>query len=108
MREATSGTTLPKAQYTWAVADQGVAAIAGFTPAHISCPGARAGNGIPVVSARSQLPLVTGGTSRPNVSAFIDADNFVTLTISNNGSAALSVVGAADIILDIMVLPLNP
>ncbi len=108
MREATSGPTLPKCSYTWAVADQGIAAIADFVPAHISCPGARAANGIPVVSPRTQLPLVTGGTSRPNVHAFIDADNFVTLTISNNGSAALSVAGAADIIFDIMVLPLNP
>lgn len=107
MREATSGTTLPKCTYTWLIADQAVASLAGFTPAHIACPGARAGNGIPVASARAQLPLVFGGTSRPNLSAFVDADNFVTLTISNNGSAALTAT-AADIPIDIMVLPLNP
>jgi hypothetical protein len=108
MRESTSGTTLPKCQYLWKIADQGIAANGGFTPAHIKCAGARANNGIPIAAARAQLPIQTAKTARPNLSVFVDADDFVTLTISNQSDAIALAATGADIVIDIMVFPLTP
>ena len=108
MRESTSGPRLPTAEYTWKIADQAIAANGGFTPAHIACGGARVNNGIPVAAARAQLPLQTGKTARPNISVFIDADDFVTLTISNQSDAIALTASGADIVIDVMVFPVIP
>lgn len=108
MREATSGPTLPKAQAVWLNAAQALATNTAYAPAHISVPGAKHGNAIVKVSSRGPLPATAGGCG-PTVDAFCDADNFVTLKVSNNNANALvALAAAADVTFDIMVLPINP
>jgi hypothetical protein len=106
MRESTQGTDIPRATYTWPIANQAIAAGAVFTPAAVVVNGARLGNGQPVVTPRVQLPATAGG-GVPSITAFVNADDAVTLTISNQ-SAAVLVATAADIIFDIQVLPIIP
>jgi hypothetical protein len=107
MREPTSGTDIPHATYTWAIADQGVAAATGFTPAAVVVPGAQVGNGTVVVTARAALPAVAVTFTQPHINAWISAADAVTITISNPAAAALAPT-AADIILDIQVMPVIP
>lgn len=106
MREPTSGNTLPIATYTWPIANQAIAAGAAFTPAAIAVPRATLTNGLPIAAARAALPVTAGGGA-PTVEVFINAANQVTLRISNQSAAAL-VATAADIVFDIMVIPLTP
>lgn len=108
MREATSGTTLPKAQAVWLNAAQGLATNTAYAPAHIALPNAKHNNCVIVVTARGPLPATAGGCD-PTVTAFCDADNFVTLKVSNNNANALVALGAgADVTFDIMAIPINP
>ena len=105
MREPTSGTNLPHATYTWPIANQAIAAGANFTPAAVAVPGAVVGNGIAIARARALLPATAAGSSA-SVEAVIGA-NTVQLRMSNASAAAL-VATAADIVFDIMVLPVTP
>jgi hypothetical protein len=107
MREATSGSDIPHATYTWANADQAVAAYTAFTPAAISVPGATPGNGQPIVTARAALPAIAGTLAKPSISAWISAAGQVTISISNQTNAALVATGTA-ITLDIQVMPIIP
>lgn len=106
MKESTQGSSVPVATYTWPIANQAIAAGASFSPAAVVVPGARLTNGIVHVSARSLLPATAAG-SAPVVEAFINSDDHVTLRISNQSAAALVALGA-DVVFDIMVLPLRP
>lgn len=106
MRHATSGTTLPIATHTWQVADQSLLANSSYAPAHFACPGARVNGGIVVASPRTALPATAGGAD-PNVVVWCDADNFLSIRISNNNANATAPT-AADIIFDLMFLPLSP
>jgi hypothetical protein len=105
MKEATSGNALPVQTYTWPIANQAIGAGAAFQPAALVV-GATVGNGLVVVSARAALPATAAGGA-PTVEAWISAANAVTLRISNQSAAAL-VATAADIIFDVMVMPLRP
>lgn len=106
MKESTQGSSIPVATYTWPIANQAIAAGANFAPAAIVVPGARLGNGIPHVAARSLLPSTAAG-SAPNVEAFINSDDHVTLRFTNQSAAAL-VALAADVVFDVMVFPVRP
>jgi hypothetical protein len=106
MKEATSGNSLPVQTYTWPIANQAIAAGAAFQPAALVLNSVAVGNGIPHVRARAALPATAAG-SAPTVEAWISAANAVTLRISNQSAAAL-VATAADIIFDVMVLPIRP
>ncbi len=106
MREATSGTDVPRATYTWPIANQAIAAGAVFTPAAIACNGAAVANSNVVATARAQLPATAAG-GVPSVTAFVNAANQVTLTISNQSAAALVATGA-DIVFDIQAFPVLP
>jgi hypothetical protein len=106
MKESQSGNALPTATYTWPIANQAIAAGAAFSPAAVVVAGARIGNGIPLVAARIALPATAAG-SAPHVDAFINANDAVTLRISNQSAAALVALGV-DVVFDIMVLPLRP
>ena len=106
MRQPTGGFDVPHATYTWPIANQAIAAGAVFTPAAIAVPNAQLGNSTIMVTARAQLPATAAG-GVPSVSAFVNAANQVTLTISNQSAAAL-VATAADIIFDIQVPPILP
>lgn len=106
MREPTAGNTLPTATYTWPIANQAIAAGAAFQPAALVVPRATVGNGLPIVAARAALPATAAGGA-PTVEVFINAANAVTLRISNQSAAALVATGA-DIVFDVMVLPLLP
>jgi hypothetical protein len=105
MKEATSGNALATQTYTWPIANQAIAAGAAFSPAALVVR-ATVANGIPVVRARAALPATAAG-SAPTVEAWISGVNAVTLRISNQSAAAL-VATAADIVFDVMVLPLVP
>lgn len=106
MREPTSGNTLPRATYTWPIANQAIAAGAAFQPAAVAVAGVTLANGVVLASARAALPATAAGGA-PTVEAFISAANAVTLRISNQSAAALDATGA-DIVFDLMVFPLNP
>lgn len=106
MRVANSGTSCPKTSASWAVADQTLAANTAYSPAHIACNGARISGGIVIVNARGAMPRTAGGCD-PTVTAYCDADDFVTLRISNNNANAL-VPTAAAVPFDLMWLPLDP
>jgi hypothetical protein len=106
MRESTQGSDVPRATYTWPIANQAIAAGAVFTPAAQVVNGARLANCQPLVTARAQLPATAAG-GVPSITAFCNADNAITLTISNQSAAAL-VATAADIILDIQAFPIIP
>ncbi len=106
MKESQAGSSCPKAIYTWLVANQGIATNTNYSPAAVAVPGARATNGCVVVNARTQLPRTAGG-AEPLITARINANDQVTLVMSNNNANAI-VATAADIILDILVLPLVP
>jgi hypothetical protein len=105
MREATSGSDLPHATYTWPIANQAIAAGAAFTPAAIPISCAVA-NAMIMATARATLPVTAAG-SAPNIQVFASAPNAATLTISNQSAAAL-IATAADIVIDLMVLPIVP
>lgn len=108
MRSSTSGTTCPTCSATWPHANtaQALATNTAFTAPHVPCAGARAAGGVLVVSARSELPLTAGGCA-PNLSAYVDADDFVTIRASNNNANSL-VDTTKDITLDVLQLPLVP
>lgn len=106
MRNGESGLSCPKATYTWLIANQGIATNANYSPAAVTVPGARVGNGVAIVNARTQLPRTAGG-AEPLITARVSANDQVTLVMNNNNANAV-VATAADIILDILVLPLTP
>lgn len=106
MREPTQGNQVPHTTYTWLIANQGIAANANYTPAAIALPGAVTTNSQVLVSARSALPRTAGGAA-PSVEGYVNAANQVTLVISNTGANAV-VATAADIVFDIMLLPIIP
>lgn len=106
MRDPTSGNALPMAQFTWTNATQNIAATTTLTPAAVAVPRAGLANGIPVCAPRAALPATAGGLV-PFIEARVNAANQVTLQITNPHAAALVATGA-DIIIDIMVLPLVP
>jgi len=108
MRQANSGTTLPTCSAVWANAAQTLATNTAYAPTHIACPGARLGKGVVLVSPRSALPRTAGGCD-PTVTAYVDADDYITLRISNNNDNALVALGAsADVTLDLMYFPVSP
>lgn len=108
MRQPSSGTTLPKTTFSWAVADQTLASNTSYAPTHIACQGARVAGGIVVAIARGALPRTAGpGSCDPTVVAYCDADDFVTLRISNNNAAALAPLTTA-LVFDLMFFPLDP
>jgi hypothetical protein len=106
MKESQAGSSCPKAIFTWLVANQGIATNANYSPAAVVVPGARAANGVAVANARTQLPRTAGG-AEPLVTARISANDQVTLVMTNNNANAV-VATAADIVFDILVLPLVP
>lgn len=106
MRTSTSGTTLPTATVTFPIANQAIATNAAYAPAHVSCPGARTTMGPCIIGARSALPRTAGGAD-PVLTAFCDADDFVTWRVSNNNANALVALGAA-VTLDIIQIPIAP
>jgi hypothetical protein len=105
MRNSTSGTTLPRGTYTWLIANQALGAGAG-TSVGVNVPGARVANGHVVATARTALPLTAAG-SGPVVTAFISAADIVTIRLQNPAAGALVALGA-DVVFDIMVLPIDP
>lgn len=108
MRQANSGTTLPTCSAVWANAAQALATNTAYTPTHIGCQGARVGGGVVLVTPRGALPRTAGGCD-PTITAYVDADDFVTLRISNNNANALVALGAsADATLDLMYFPNSP
>lgn len=108
MRQANSGTTLPSCSAVWANAAQALATNTAYAPTHIACPGTRLGKGLVLVSPRGALPRTAGGCD-PTISAYVDADDYITLRISNNNANALVALGAsADATLDLMYFPLSP
>lgn len=106
MRQATSGTTCPSGTATIPVANQGLAANTGYSPTHVACTGARANGGVVVCSSQGPLPQTAGGAA-PTLSAWVDANDFVTVRLSNNNANAL-VALATDLHVDFIQLPLAP
>ncbi len=106
MRQANSGTTLPVATHTWAIANQALATNTAYAPAHIAMQGARVNTGLVVATCRTAMPRTAGGCD-PTVTAYCDADDFVTLVVSNNNANAL-VALAADAIFNLLWLPVAP
>jgi hypothetical protein len=106
MKESQSGSALPTGTYTWPIANQAIAAATSFAPAAIAVPGVRVGNCVVKATARAALPQ-TAGAAAPSVEVFCNANDQVTLRVSNPSAAAL-VATAADIVFDIMAFPLRP
>ena len=106
MRQPNSGSTLPTAAHTWAVADQSLLANSSYAPAHIGCQGARVGNAVVIATPRGAMPGTAAG-AWPSIVAYCDADDFVTLRISNNNANATAPL-TVPLIIDLMVLPINP
>lgn len=108
MRQSNSGTTLPTCSAVWLNAAQGLATNTAYAPAHIGCPGARLAGGVVVVTPAGPLPLTAAGCA-PTVTAYVDADDFVTLLVSNNNANALDPLGAyADVTFNVIYFPLVP
>ena len=105
MRNATSGNALPHATYTWLIAAQNIGAGANLSPAAIPCNGAHLGDMV-IATARTRLPQQAAGAA-PQLQGWVTSEGNVGLVVSNSGNAAL-VATAADIIIDLMVIPINP
>lgn len=106
MRNPTSGSHCPSCSFSWAVANQAIAAGGVYFPAHIACPGAAPTNGPVLVGARSALPRTAAG-SGVTFEAYSDAAGFLTLVITNPGAAAIVALGAA-VTLDLIQFPVAP
>lgn len=106
MRQPNSGSTLPRTFHSWAVTDQTLAGNTVYSRSNIACQGARFGNAIVAATPRGALPR-TGGGCDPCILAYCDADDLITLRISNN-NANPTVPLAVPVIIDILVFPLTP
>lgn len=106
MRTATSGTTLPTATFTWAVANQAVAATSVWGPIDVPCIGARTTMGPCVIAARNVLPRTAAGIS-PQLIAYCSADDQITWRAENTQAAALVALATA-VTLDVIQLPVAP
>ncbi len=106
MRAGTSGKTIPAATYTLLIANQAVGAAACFTSAAIPLNNAPLANSVLIASARSALPATAGGV-HGRITARLTADNSAVIDLDNPAAAAL-VATAADIVIDVMAIPVTP
>lgn len=106
MRLPNSGKPVPAASYTLAIANQAVGAAATFTSAAIPLNNAPLANSVLIASPRSALPATAGGL-RGALSARLTADNSAVVELSNASAGAL-VATPADIVIDVMALPITP
>lgn len=106
MRNSTGGRPVPVATYTLLIANQAVGAAATFTSAAIPLNNAPLANSLMVASARAALPATAGGCQGV-LACHLTADNSAVVTLTNAAAAAL-VATAADIVIDILALPLTP
>ena len=106
MRQSTQGTTCPAGTATIPSASQALATNTAYSPTHVACLGARATGGVVVVSARGPMPRTAGGCD-PTLSAYVDANDFVTVRLSNNNANALVALGT-DLLVAFIQLPLAP
>lgn len=106
MRQSTQGTTCPAGTATIPIANQALATNTAYSPAHVACLGARVGGGVVTVSARGPMPRTAAGAD-PTLTAYVDANDFVTVRLSNNNANALVALGT-DLLVDFIQLPLAP
>lgn len=107
MRQPTSGEHCPNTTITWLNAAQALAANTSVAIG-AALSGALPAKSVVVATPRVRLPGTAGG-ARPAYFIYVDANNHVTLEISNNNANALVALGAgADVIFDVVALPIQP
>jgi hypothetical protein len=106
MKSAPGGDRCPTTTITWPIASQGVAAAAGITLGPVALNGARVANSSIHATTRGAPPVTAGGVG-PELQAYCPADDTVVVLVSNPSAAPLVATGA-DIVVDVLALPLAP